>query len=390
MSGVRARFAPSPTGMLHLGSARTALLNWLFVRTSGGELLLRIDDTDAERSDRELEARILEDLSWLGLEWDLGPVRQSERAERYREALETLPVERRDGAYVFEDRVIARADGSALYHLATAVDDVDDAITHVLRGRDHLANAELQSALIRAIGAEPPVYVHAPLLIFDDGAKVSKREGDRATVAELRKEGFTAAALLNALALSLADFGTEELMFSAGEIAGRFELDRLHTADSRFDEAKLRWISGEHLRAMELSEFAAALADFGAGDLPEPALLAAQTGGQTLVECTALARMMVEPPPPDDAAIAAIDQTEVGVAYAVLDELVESWPPDVEQAKQVFAELKRQLKADGYNLGVCLRGLRAVFTGRTEGPEFPLLLACIDQSRWEAAGYYHH
>jgi glutamyl-tRNA synthetase len=390
MSGVRARFAPSPTGVLHVGAARTALLNWLFVRHNGGELLLRIDDTDRERSDPALEAQILDDLRWLGLDWDLGPVRQSERFERYAEVLSGLPVVRRDGAYEFEGRVIARADGSPLYHLATAVDDVDDAITHVLRGRDHVANTELQSAIIRAIGAEPPVYVHAPLLVFADGAKVSKREGEGETIAALRSEGFPAAALLNALALSLADYGTEELAFSADDLAARFELDRLHTADSQFDQAKLRWVSGEHIRAMELGRLSVLLADFGVTDLPEPALLAARTGGETLAECADVARLMVEPPPPDDVAIAAIDETEVGLAYAVLDELVESWPPDMQQAEEVFANFKRELREDGYDLGVCLRGLRAVFTGRTAGPEFPLLLACIDQSRWEAAGYYHH
>ena len=169
----RVRFAPSPTGTLHLGSARTALLNWLFARSSGGSMLLRIDDTDAARSDASLVEGVLEDLRWLGLDWDDGPVFQSDRAARYAEALAELPVSRVDDAYVFEGRVIARADGSALYHLATAVDDVDDAITHVLRGRDHLSNTELQRAIIRALGAEPPEYVHAPLLLGADGAKIS-------------------------------------------------------------------------------------------------------------------------------------------------------------------------------------------------------------------------
>lgn len=388
MSSVRVRFAPSPTGVLHVGSARTALLNWLFARSQGGSVLLRIDDTDAERSDRELEAAILDDLTWLGLSWDDGPSRQSERLDRYAAALEQLPVTRRDGAYEFAGRVIARADGSPLYHLATAVDEIDDRITHVLRGRDHLANTELQTALIRALGAEPPVYVHAPLLVFADGAKVSKRAGDGMTVAALRAHGFPASAICNALALSLADFGVEEVMTDLLAIADRFDLDRLHTADSRFDEAKLQWISGEHIRALPLDRLAAALVEFGAVDLPEGALIAASTGGETLVECAEVANGLIDPPPPDDEAIAAIAATEVGLAYAVLDEMVESWPLSVEQAADVFKRFKQELRADGYDLGVCLRGLRAVFTGRVHGPEFALLLACIDQDRWDAAGYY--
>lgn len=388
MSDVRVRFAPSPTGALHVGSARTALLNWLFARASGGELLLRIDDTDTERSDPELEAAILEDLQWLGLDWDEGPVRQSARLESYATALDRLPVTRVDEAYEFEGRVIARADGSPLYHLATAVDEVADGITHVLRGRDHVSNTELQVAIIRALGAEPPIYVHAPLLVFGDGAKVSKRAGDGMTVAALREQGFPASAICNALALSLADFGVDELMFELPEIAERFSLERLHSADSRFDIDKLRWISGEHIRALSLDALASALAEFGASDLPEAALIAASTGGETLVECAAVASDLVNPPPPDDDAIAAIAATEVGLAYAVLDEIVESWPLSVERAAEVFKQFKAELRADGYDLGVCLRGMRAVFTGRVHGPEFALLLACIDQDRWDAAGYY--
>ena len=150
---VRARFAPSPTGPLHVGSARTALLNWLFVRLTAGGVLLRIDDTDLERSTVEFEKSIIDDLVWLGLDWDDGPVRRSFAALR-RGAGGREPRDR-DGAFEFEGRVIA-ADGRALYHLATAVDDIDNNITHVLRGRDHVPDTELQSAIIRALGAVPP------------------------------------------------------------------------------------------------------------------------------------------------------------------------------------------------------------------------------------------
>lgn len=386
MSLVRARFAPSPTGTLHLGSVRTALLNWLFVRAHGGKLLLRIDDTDTARSTLEFEQAILDDLRWLALDWDEGPVHQSQRTERYEQALTRLPVKRADGAYEFQGRVIARADGSALYHLATAVDDVEDSITHVLRGRDHLSNTEFQAAIIRALGAEPPSYVHAPLLVFPGGVKASKRADQGGlTVSELRLQGFAAPAICNALALSLADFGTDEVMLSLEEMAGRFDLSRLHSADSQFDEAKLRWLCGQHIRAMDDEVLATNLAEFGSAALPVPALAAARTGGETFTECAATAGALIDPPPPDSAALAAISQAEAGEAYRTLDGLVAAWPPEIEQAVRAFADLKGELRGAGLELGPCLRGLRAMLSGRTEGPEFPLLLACVTQARWDAA-----
>lgn len=385
MTAVRARFAPSPTGALHVGSARTALLNWLFVRSAGGRLLLRFDDTDTTRSDAALEAAILEDLRWLGLDWDDGPVHQSERLARYEEVLAELPVVRRDGAYEFEGRVIARADGSPLYHLATAVDDVDDAISHVLRGRDHLSNTDLQVAIIRAMGAAPPEYVHAPLLVFADGAKVSKREGDAATVGALRAEGFPAAAVCNALALSLADFGEDELMLSLETIASNFDLARLHSADSQFDEAKLRWVSGEHIRATGLEALAGELAEFGGGSLPAPAVEAARTDGDTYVECAAVGRALVDPPEPDIDARLAIEATEARAAFIALDALVASWPIDLETARREFDALKAALRAEGLSLASALHGLRSALTGRVQGPEFPYVLACMTPERWETA-----
>lgn len=384
MSAVRARFAPSPTGVLHLGSARTALANWLFVRGSGGRLLLRFDDTDRERSEAALERSIEDDLRWLGLDWDDGPVRQSERAARYSEALAELPVQRRGEAWEFEGRVIARADGSALYHLACAVDDIDDAISHVIRGRDHTANTELQSALIRALGAEPPQYVHLPLLVFEGGAKLSKREGDALTVGALRDSGVPAAALCNALALSVADFGTDEVMLGLSEMASRFDLARLHTADSQFDADKLAWVSGEHIRAMDEPALAGALAEFGSGPLPAAAVEAARTGGTDFVECAAVGRGLVDLPEPDEAAATAMQAPEAMVAAMVLDGLIEAWPPSVSVAEDAFAALKSELREREVKLGPALHGLRAALTGRVQGPEFPLVLACVDADRWAA------
>lgn len=392
MAPVRARFAPSPTGVLHVGSARTALLNWLFVHSPAadghGRLLLRIDDTDSERSDPVLERGIIDDLRWLGLEWDDGPVRQSDRMARYAEVLAELPTTHRDDAHEFGGRVIARSDGSALYNLASAVDDVDDAMSHVLRGRDHTANTELQRAIIEAMGAEPPVYIHAPLLVFPDGAKLSKRSGDGdgpATIAMLREEGYPPAAICNALALSLADFGTEELMLTLDEMAARFNLDRLHSADAQFDVDKLRWLSGQHIRAMSDSALAGELAERNVGDPSGAVLLAARTGGVTFTECAEVAESLLDPPEPDAAAIALIESPATAAAFAALERTIASWPVPVEDSDAAFASLKAALKADGQKLGPALHGLRALLTGRTEGVEFALVIATTGPERIEAA-----
>lgn len=384
---VRARFAPSPTGALHVGSARTALLNWLFVRSpaaaGAGRLLLRIDDTDRARSSAEAEAAILSDLRWLGLCWDEGPVRQSERAERHMAALAQLPTTARDGAREFEGRVIARADGTPLYNLAAAVDDLDDDVTHVLRGRDHLPNTELQAAIIRALGGEPPAYVHAPLLTFE-GGKISKREhGDHEgmTIGALRETGYPPAALCNALALSLADFGEHELMLSLDELASRFDIARLHSADSHFDEDKLRWVSGHHIRAMSDEELALSLAE-RLEESPSPAALAAaRTGGATFGDCVQVVRDLLDPPVPDETARALAETAEAAAALVLLGELAPEPPAGVEEAEELFAALKTALRERGVKLGPALRGMRAALTGRAEGPELPLVLATLTPER---------
>ncbi|MBK5229674.1 MAG: hypothetical protein JJE27_00730 [Thermoleophilia bacterium] len=388
---VRARFAPSPTGPLHVGSARTALLNWLFVHSpaagAGARLLLRIDDTDRERSDAALEAAIMDDLRWLGLTWDDGPVRQSERAARHAQALAALPTTERDGAREFDGRVIARADGSPLYNLAAAVDDLDDGITHVLRGRDHLANTELQSAIIRALGGVPPVYVHAALLTLPEGAKISKRAGEGAaagdplTIAGLRERGYPPAAVCNALALSLADFGTDELLLTLGEQARRFDLGRLHSADSRFDFDKLRWLSGQHIRALSSDELAAGLTARLGFTPPPPALDAARTAGANLEECADVVCDLLDPPEPDAAARALASTREAGVALVLLWELAPAPPADLPQAELLFKQIKDGLRERDVKLGPALRGLRAALTGRAAGPELPYVLATLSRER---------
>ena len=195
---VRVRFAPSPTGSLHLGNALSAVANRTFADEHGGMLVLRIDDTDPERTVPGGEDAILADLAWLGIDWDEGPIRQSARAERHAEAaalaLEAGAVRDPDGSIRLAGTTLARADGTATYQLATVVDDLDLGITHIIRGSDHRPNEEVQQRIARALGGELPEVIHHGLLLGDDGKKLSKR-AEHASVADLRDEGIPAAAV---------------------------------------------------------------------------------------------------------------------------------------------------------------------------------------------------
>jgi glutamyl-tRNA synthetase len=312
---MRVRFAPSPTGALHIGGARTALFNWLLARHFGGTMVLRIEDTDRERSTPENVAQIIDSLQWLELDWDEGPIMQSERGERHREALQALldadlayrsnataddvrafkelyGAERgfrgeaedtgavrlrvpSDGATVVHDAirgdtrfehvhmdepVIARADGSVLYNFAVAIDDLDAQITHVIRGEDHLSNTPKQLLVLEAarevgLGGEAPlpVYAHLPLLHGPDGKKLSKRHG-AASVGELREAGYVPAAVRNYLALLGWGSGDDQTVLSTAELVERFTLDSVSRNPARFDEVKLRWLDGVHIRQMPLPE----------------------------------------------------------------------------------------------------------------------------------------
>jgi glutamyl-tRNA synthetase len=312
---MRVRFAPSPTGALHIGGARTALFNWLLARHEQGELVLRIEDTDRERSTAENVEQILDSLRWLELDWDEGPLFQSERSERHAEVLEALlgaghayrssataedvkaykqehgaergfrgepeqagAVRLRvpgDGATVvhdairgdtrfehvhMDDPVIARADGSVLYNFAVAIDDLDAGITHVVRGEDHVSNTPKQVLVLEAakaigISAEAPlpVYAHLPLLHGPDGKKLSKRHG-AASVGDLRDAGYLPEAVRNYLALLGWGTGDDATVLSTPELVERFALDRVSRNPARFDEVKLKWLNGVHIRELPVEE----------------------------------------------------------------------------------------------------------------------------------------
>jgi glutamyl-tRNA synthetase len=327
---MRVRFAPSPTGALHIGGARTALYNWLLARRSGGAFVLRIEDTDRERSTPENVEQIHDALRWLELDWDEGPFSQAERRPRHEEEIERLlgegdayldegavrlrvpddgsttvhDVIRGDVVFdhsAFDDFVIARSGGSPLYNLAVAVDDRDMGITHVVRGTDHLSNTPRQLMILRALGAEPPVYAHLPLLHGPDGKKLSKRHG-AASVQELRDAGYLPEAVRNYIALLGWGYDESTEFFTTEELVERFSLERVSKAPAVFDEQKLRWMNGHYLRQLPPEELARRLERYLGRAVPEAAVAVAQEKMQTLADFWRLAAFLVEPQPTDDRA----------------------------------------------------------------------------------------
>ena len=281
---VRVRFAPSPTGLLHIGGVRTALFDWLFARREGGEFLLRIENTDTSREVAEATDHILESLAWLGLDWDAQPTFQLDRMERAKEEASRVVAEGKayedEGAIrirmpdegttawddlirgriefpneKLEDLVIVRSDGRPTYNFASPLEDWLDEITHVIRGEDHISNTPKQIRVLEALGAEPPAYGHVPNVFGGDGRKLSKRHGS-VSVAEFREEGYVAPALLNYLALLGWSFDDRTTIMSRDELVDRFSLERVVPSPAVFDYQKLDWMNGVYLRALPPGEYA--------------------------------------------------------------------------------------------------------------------------------------
>jgi glutamyl-tRNA synthetase len=322
---MRVRFAPSPTGVLHIGGARTALYNWLLARGSGGQFVLRIEDTDRERSTPENVEQILAALRWLGLDWDEGPLSQWERRERHTEAvaqlLESGHAYEDEGAVRFrvpkegeitfhdvilgdvtnphsaiQDFVIQRSDGSPLYNLAVAVDDRDMGITHVVRGQDHVSNTPRQVMLLRALGEEPPVYAHIPLLHGPDGKKLSKRHG-AASVQEVREGGHLPEAVRNYIALLGWGYDESTEFMTTDELVERFSLERVSKNPAVFDEQKLRWMNGRYIRELPLPDLHRRIEEFyGRDDVPIDIVAIAREKMQTLADFWGLAGPLIEAP----------------------------------------------------------------------------------------------
>ncbi len=329
MTHVRTRFAPSPTGFIHLGNIRSALYPWAFARSTGGDFILRIEDTDVERSSQAAVDVILEGMAWLGLNHDEGPFYQMQRMDRYKAVLHELKAAghvypcymsmaeldalrerqmaakekpRYDGTWrpapgktlppvpegvqpvlrfnnpqggvvawddkvkgrieisndELDDLVIARPDGTPTYNFCVVVDDIDMAITHVIRGDDHVNNTPRQINIFRALGKAPPVYAHLPTVLNEQGEKMSKRAGAK-PVTQYRDEGYLPDAMVNYLARLGWSHGDDEI-FSRAQFLQWFNLDHLGRSAAQFDEAKLRWVNAQHLKAMADDALAALVA----------------------------------------------------------------------------------------------------------------------------------
>src|SRR3954470_581289 len=363
---MRVRFAPSPTGYLHVGGARTALYNWLLARGEGGQMLLRIEDTDPERSTDENIEVIYDALRWLGIDWDEEPISQTSRRSHHEEAVkqildsgagylddgavrvrvgegddivfqDVIRGEVRNPRSAIKDFVIARSDGSPLYNLAVAVDDHDMGVTHVIRGEDHLSNTAREVLILGALGHERPVYAHLPLLIGPDGKKLSKRY-DAASVQWLREQGYLPEAVVNYLALLGWGFDDTTTFFTVEELKERFSLERVSKNPAVFDEAKLRWMNGHYVRELSVDDLRARLHEFlGRDDIPPEAVAISQEKMQTLADFWPLAGFLVERRETDPSAWDKVMKDGAGERLEKAREaLAAAEPFDVEQVEQAL------------------------------------------------------
>jgi nondiscriminating glutamyl-tRNA synthetase len=458
---LRTRFAPSPTGALHLGNARTALFAWLYARHHGGQFILRVEDTDAERSKPEYETGLIDDLHWLGLDWDEGPdiggphapYRQTGRRARYdevaamlrrgghaywcfcgKEKLEALRLEteaagkiyhypgfcreldpaesaRRqaagesaalrlkapEGAVVFDDLirgrietpvehiadfVLVRNDGMPVYNFAVVCDDHDMAVSHVIRGEDHIANTPKQLLLYRALGWTLPQFAHLPMLLGPDRAKLSKRHGDT-SLSGLRERGFIPAAVINGLALCGWSHPEGKEILERAEIIARFDLDRVSKGAAIFDDARLKFLNGQHLRSMSddalQALFAPAIA--AAGLAPQCAesgvthgYLAALFNAlrsqlELVADFTAGAAALAHPGPPPAGAEERAAVPGLRALAAALQGHPGPVPLELYKASCKAAMAAAGLKGKGF-----YHPLRVALTGRGSGPELDKLV----------------
>jgi glutamyl-tRNA synthetase len=418
---MKVRFPPSPTGALHIGNARTALYNWLLARGAGGQLVLRIEDTDRERSTPENVEKIFESLEWLGIDWDEGPIYQTDHAPRhaavvqqlldegkayrttagaeevraYKEANDnhgfrgtdegegavrlrmpddgvTLVKDVIRGETAFEnalqdDLVIARADGTPVYHLAVVVDDADAGITHVIRGADHYSNTPKHVRIYEAIGAEVPIYAHLPLLHGPDGKKLSKRHG-AASVQDLRDSGYLREAVINYLSLLGWGYDETTTFFTIEELQELFSLERVSKSPAVFDEAKLRWVNGRYVRELPLDDLTARLEVFTGRTGLRDAVAITQEKISTLSEFWPLAGSFFDGPFDDPAAREKFLQPPesreaLKHCLTALEALPEPWTPEsVEQA------LRAVVEATGRKPKQLFQPLRVALTGTTVSP----------------------
>ena len=452
---VRVRFAPSPTGFLHIGGARTALFNWLYARHAGGAFILRIEDTDVARNTPEAVEVILNGLRWLGLEWDEGPLAarasslrsgetlassehagkmpappskgnygpyfQSQRSEIYRKRIEELKGKGlaydHDGAVKFKmtrepivipdlvvgnvtreltdrermdpDFVIVRSDGKPVFHLVNVVDDLEMGITHVIRGEDHLSNTAKHIALFRAFGVEPPKYAHIPLILNQDGTKMSKRDRGASLTGYL-EEGYAPEAVVNYLCLLGWSPKDDREVVPVQEVVRMFDLPQILRHNARFDLDKLHWLNGEYIRVMsnerfyELAVPALKKAGFDTDKYPEAYVRAA------LDTCKGKKRLFSEladyggfyfvEEVDYDAEAAAKDFTPENLERLrrLRDALAALAPFGAATLESALKETARQL---GLKAGVLVHPARLACTGKTAGPSLYHLLEVLGKER---------
>jgi len=411
LSEVRARFAPSPTGLLHLGGARTALFNHLFARYHGGTLVLRVEDTDRARSEEAFEAALLEDLDWLGLSFDEGPYRQSERGGLYEATTERLSgagltYEAEDGAgrralYFrlparsgsfrdelrgevrfsgIEDFVVRKSDGTPSYNFAAVVDDTEMGITHVIRGEEHLSNTGRQSLLYRAIGADAPRFVHLGVILGPDGKKLSKRHGD-AGVADFRRDGYLPEALLNYLALLGWNHpASREEFADLDDLVREWDPSRLGASPATFDRDRLISLNARHLRRLSAGELRRRLEPFLEEPLPSGrelvAIEAVRDEMRTLSDGPRLLRELTGSVDPAVFAGGLPGSSEEVFAHAI-EELEDRAPHHLKDARDFVAHLRAWAKERGVKTRDLLHPLRLALTGRDRGPEMAYLFAVL-------------
>jgi glutamyl-tRNA synthetase len=449
----RTRFAPSPTGFIHLGNIRSALYPWAFARSTGGDFILRIEDTDVERSSQEAVDVIIEGMRWLGLDYDEGPVYQMQRMDRYKAVLAqmvadglvypcymsvaeldalreqqmadkqkprydgtwrpepgktlppvpegVLPVLRfknpQGGAVVWDDKVkgrieisndelddlvIARPDGTPTYNFCVVVDDMDMGITHVIRGDDHVNNTPRQINILRALGRDVPVYAHLPTVLNEQGEKMSKRNGAKA-VTQYAKEGYLPDAMVNYLARLGWSHGDDEI-FSREQFLQWFNLDHLGKSAAQFDEAKLRWVNAQHLKAMPevtLAELVLPFLDehaLTAFDAPRRVAACALLKDRcsTLVELAEWMGVLVSEEPVPAEEIRTHVPADVHPAVARLAELL----GDTEWSKPaIAAAIKQVLGETGLKMPQLAMPVRVLVAGRPQTPSLDALLSLMDR-----------
>ncbi|MGV6818512.1 MAG: glutamate--tRNA ligase [Thiotrichales bacterium] len=450
---VRTRFAPSPTGYLHIGGARTALFSWLYARHHGGQFVLRIEDTDRERSTEESVQVILDAMTWLGLDYDEGPYYQTQRMARYQEViqqlldsgqayycysskeeLEALREEqmarkekpRYDGRYrdftgeppagvepvirfknplngvveindlikgkvvvanqELDDLIIARSDGSPTYNLTVVVDDMDMGITHVIRGDDHLNNTPRQINILTALGAQPPLYAHVPMILGEDGKRYSKRHG-AANVMQYKEQGYLPEALINYLVRLGWSHGDQEI-FSIDELVKLFSLEAVNKAPSTFNPSKLLWLNEQYIKQADAARLGELLAEqlqsrgIDISNGPEINLVAdaLRERAKTMVEMAdAAVYFYADPESYDEKAAKKHLKQDASImleGFALRLRAISQW-----DAGSLHESVAEHAEAMSLKMGKVGMPLRVALTGGTSSPDIGVTLQLIGKER---------